>query len=52
MKVGDKVNYFNDKTYAGIIIAIGSNMIRVKWNKEGVEEWMPQYALELIIENR
>ena len=47
-KVGDQVNYLNDKTYVGFIIAIGSNMIRVKWNKEGVEEWMPAYALELV----
>ena len=52
MKVGDKVNYFNDKTYTGVITAVGSSMFKVKWNKEGVEEWMPEYALELISESR
>jgi len=52
MKVGDQVSYLNDKTYTGVIIAVGSNMLRVKWNKEGVEEWMPEYALEIISEGR
>jgi len=52
VKVGDSVKYFNDKTCVGIIVAIGSNMFKVKWNKDGAEEWMPEYALELINESR
>jgi hypothetical protein len=52
VKVGDSVKYSNDKTCVGVIVAIGSNMFKVKWNKEGAEEWMPEYALELISESR
>ncbi len=52
MKIGDLVKYVNDKTYVGMIVAIGSNMLKVKWNKVGVEEWMPEYALEITYESR
>ena len=49
MKVGDFVKYRNDKNCQGVIIEIGSNLYRVKWNNHDVEEWMPGYALEVII---
>ena len=48
MRVGNKVEYLHDRTYIGVIIAIGSNLFKVKWNKGGIEEWMPEYALEII----
>jgi len=52
MKTGDVVRYLNDKACTGVITEVGSNLYLVKWDHNGVEEWMPEYALELINESR
>ena len=52
MRVGDKVRYVNDESCIGIIVEVGSNLYRVKWNNSSPEEWMPEYALKVINESR
>ena len=52
MKVGDVVRYSNDAKCKGVIVVVGSNMLKVRWDNTGVEEWMPEYALEVIDERR
>ena len=47
MKKGDKVKYAFGGEYVGVIVEVGSNMLRVAW--EGADtEWMPRYALCLL----
>jgi len=52
MRVGDKVRYTNDENCIGIIVEVGSNLFRVKWETWYLEEWMPEYALRVINESR
>ena len=51
-KKGSLVRYIHDNKCVGLIIAIGSNMIKIRWRNTGVEEWMPEYALEVFDESR
>ena len=48
MKIGDLVRYASDKNCIGVVVAIGSNMLKIKWENSENEEWMPAYALEVI----
>lgn len=47
MKKGDKVKYAFGGEFVGVIVEIGSNMLKVAWHGH-TTEWMPRYALELI----
>ena len=51
MKVGDLIKYRFDESYVGVIIEIGSNMLRIDWGKNKIE-WIPEYALEVISEKK
>ncbi len=50
MKVGDLVRYKFDEEYVGVIVKIGSNMLKVDWGDNKIE-WLPEYALEVINES-
>ena len=51
MKVGDLVKYNSDESYVGVILEVGSNMLKVDWGDKQIE-WVPEYALEIINESR
>lgn len=47
MKKGDRVKYAFGGEFVGVIVEIGSNMLKVAWDGHATE-WMPRYALEAI----
>ncbi len=55
MQANDYVRWKGDKRCVGRITEVGSNLYLVKWltknlypTKDCEEEWMPEYALEVI----
>ena len=47
IKIGTLVSYSNDPTYIGVVVSFGSTMLKIRWLKTDVEEWMPEYALRI-----